>query len=264
MRNHQRSSETPHKQAADEVASYRAWAKRKAVDVWKSPVPFEGTLAVDYLAFRGVDLAGLPFAFKCFRFIAAHPYVKRVRGQNMTFHTGPALISAIQDHRGRLAAVHQTWIDLSMPSGKAETPNPDLKNAPKPKLVQGGKKGGAIRLTGNACLSTLVMGEGIETTLSALVGVSGALGAASYWAGVDLGNMAGVMERVPGTRNSGIPDLSDLDAWLPPSNVTRLIFIKDGDSETKMTQAKLTSGLRRAMAMRPGLSAQIVRAGEGV
>jgi hypothetical protein len=251
--------------SARDAAQYRQWAKGKAIEIWQRGAPFAGTMSAAYLAHRGCNLSHHPHIFKCFRHLEAHPYIKKIAGENVTLHTGPALISAVQDARGRLSAVHQTWLDLSTSSGKAEIRNPGLRKPPAAKLVQGSKKGGAIRLSGNACLSTLVMGEGIETTLSALVVAPAALsGAVSYWAGVDLGNMAGVMQRVPGTRYSGLPDLSDAEAWIPPANVTRLIFIMDGDSEPKMTRAKLLSGLRRAMDARPGLSAQIVRAGDGV
>lgn len=250
--------------AAREVEKYRAWAKRKALEIWKSAQPFAGSLAVEYLAHRRVDLADQPHSFKCFRFIPAHPYIKKFKGQNMCLHTGPALISAVQDPGGRLAAVHQTWIDLTTPSGKAVIPNPGLKKPPASKLVQGSKKGGAIRLSGTACTSTLVMGEGVETTLSALVAAPRGVTAASYWAGVDLGNMAGIMTKVPGTRYSGEPDMSDGDAWLPPGNVKRLIFVMDGDSAPNMTRAKLLSGLRRAMKANPDIRAQIVQAGDGL
>ena len=40
--------------------------------------------------------------------------------------------------------------------------------------------------------------------------------------------------------------------------------MQDGDSEPRLTRAKLVAGLRRAMLLRPGLKAQIVHAGAGV
>jgi hypothetical protein len=86
---------------------------------------------------------------------------------------------------------------------------------------------------------------------------------AMYWAGVDLGNMAGRQERVPGTRHSGLPDLDDAEAFLPPVGVTRLVYVQDGDSEPKSTRAKLEAGLRRAMVARPGLRGQIAPAPDG-
>jgi hypothetical protein len=106
------------------------------------------------------------------------------------------------------------------------------------------------------------MGEGIETTLTAFA--VNAVPNAAYWAGVDLGNMAGHMLKVEGVRYSGLPDMSDEKAFVPPQWVKRLIFIQDGDSEPNMTLAKLECGLRRAMELRPGLVGQIVSAGSGV
>ena len=109
------------------------------------------------------------------------------------------------------------------------------------------------------------MGEGIETTLTAFVAWSDLLGpSVAYWAGVDLGNMAGRQRRVPGKRHSGLPDMSDRDAFVPPSWVKRLIYVQDGDSDYKPTRAKLESGLRRAMAHHQNLRGQIVMAGDGV
>jgi hypothetical protein len=102
------------------------------------------------------------------------------------------------------------------------------------------------------------MGEGIETTGTALV--ADAVLGASYWAGVDLGNMSGKQT----ARNSGLPDLADDQAFTPPASVSRLIYIQDGDSDETMTRAKLTAGLRRAMNANPYLRGHIVRAGVGV
>ena len=106
------------------------------------------------------------------------------------------------------------------------------------------------------------MGEGIETTLSAMVAAP--FPNAAYWAGVDLGNMSGRMQKVKGQKYSGVPDMSDSDAFVPPSWVKRLVFIMDGDSDPVMTRAKLECGLRRAMALLPGLKGQIVHSGDGV
>lgn len=240
-----------------DAARYREWARRDAVAIWRSAEPFGGTLASKYLALRipGFDRLAMPFA--CFRFLPDHPYVKKIGKDRLTLHRGPALISAIQGPDGRLSAVHQTWIDLSAPKGKAAILDPTGKPL-KSKLVRGSKKGGAIRLTGTACASALVMGEGIETTATALV--ADAVLGASYWAGVDLPNMGGKQTG----KHSGFPDLTDGSAFLPPISVTRLIYIQDGDSEEIPTRATLKAGLRRAMNGNPDLRGHIVRAGVGV
>jgi len=244
--------------AEADQAHYRAYALRQAQDVWRKALPFRGTPAVAYLAARGLDLIALPHSFACFRYLPAHPYVKKIGRTRRTLHTGPALISAIQGPDGRFSAVHQTWINPDLPGQKAVILDTETCTAHPAKMVQGSKKGGAIRLTGTACTSVLVMGEGIETTASALV--ADAVLGASYWAGVDLGNMGGKQDG----RHSGLPLLSDHRAFKPPACVNRLIFIQDGDSDEISTRAILTAGLRRAMDANPYLRAHIVRAGDGV
>ena len=244
--------------AAADQARYREYAKGLARDIWLAALPFFGSSAFDYLAARGVDLTKLPYSFACFRYLPAHPYVKKIGGSRQTLHSGPALIAAIQGPDGRFSAVHQTWFDPKRVGQKAVILHPKTGAALPAKMVQGSKKGGAIRLTGTACTSALVMGEGIETTGTALV--SNAVLGASYWAGVDLGNMSGKQT----ARNSGLPDLNDDRAFVPPVCVSQFIHIQDGDSEEKATRAKLMAGLRRAMNANPILRAHIVRAGDGV
>lgn len=243
--------------AAADSARYRGYARNAAIEIWKSADDFRGTLAEAYLARRIPGIENLPLKFSCFRYLPDHPYVKKIAKKNHELHRGPCLISAVQGADDRLSAVHQTWIDLSDPSGKAAIFCPEGKPL-KSKLVRGSKKGGAIRLTGRACAPSLVMGEGIETTATALV--AGAVAGASYWAGVDLPNMGGKQEG----KNTGVPLLSDVEAFVPPRACARLIFIQDGDSAEIPTRATLTSGLRRALHFNPSLRAQIVRAGAGV
>ena len=170
------------------------------------------------------------------------------------------MITALQGPDDRLCAVHQTWLRPTEPFGKALI-HWEGENLPA-KMVRGSKKGAAIRLHTPEGADTLVMGEGIETTLTAMV--ADPFPNAAYWAGVDLGNMAGRMQKVKGQKYSGLPDMSDSDAFVPPSWVKRLVFIMDGDSDPKMTRAKLECGLRRAMALHPGLEGKIVHAGKGV
>ncbi|MGH1579064.1 DUF7146 domain-containing protein [Planktotalea sp.] len=244
---------------ADKSAQFRRWAIAKAVKIWNSAERVSGGPLFDYLRGRGFGDAVLSDLPKAIRFLPDHPYIKKVGGENVTMHRGPCMIAGILTPGNVLGAVHRTWINPEPPFGKAVISHGGEKQPAK--LVIGSKKGGAIRLT-SRCSSVLIMGEGIETTLSAFA--ADPIEGADYWAGVDLGNMSGKMQRVPGVRYSGLPDLSDRDAFVPPPWVTRLIYIQDGDSEEKMTRAKLTSGLQRAMAFYPGLRAQIVRAGQGI
>lgn len=260
----QQAEEKARKQKEIEIAQ-RARAIRDAREAFNSGVDGQGTLVEDYLAGRGIRLDPWPPAI---RFVANHPYMKAWCGRVTEWFSGPCMVSAIQDASGRITAVHQTWIDPANPGKKRTIVAPDgstvdAKGKPYPaKLVRGSKKGGAIRLSPMTYTGVMVMGEGIETTASALT-VNARPGAV-FWAGVDLGNMAGRQEKVPGKRYSGQPDMTDDEAWLPPEWITELIFIRDGDSDPKSTEAKLNSGLRRAMAARPGLRGLIVNPGDGL
>ncbi|MBU3262080.1 hypothetical protein KPG71_18825 [Roseovarius sp. PS-C2] len=243
-----------------EAARYREQAIRDARRIWAAAQPAEGTLVRDYLAARGITPELMPVMPLALRFIPSHGYLKKMDGETAVRHRGPAMIAGVLSPRGEIAAVHQTWIDPNPPHGKAKIVVGE-ETLPA-KMVRGSKKGGAIRLSGDlGQFHTLVVAEGIETTLSAEV-ATGADGVA-FWAGVDLGNMAGRMERVQGTRHSGRPDMSDSDAFVPPPGLKRMIFVQDGDSDPKATRAKMLSGLRRAMAHFPELRAQIVHAGAG-
>lgn len=238
-----------------EAERYRLQAIRDAVTIWTNARPAISTPVVEYLAKRAIRLSALP---KSLRFLPNHPYVRKIDGRLVTLHSGPCMIAAIQGPDDRLAAVHQTWIDLSTASGKAEILDRETGEVYPAKMVRGSKKAGAIRLGGDPASGVLVMGEGVETTLSARVLPE--FGPASYWAGVDLGNLAG---RMLPPKNSGLPDLSDDRAFVPPAWVRRLVLIQDGDSDPDITRAKLLSGIRRAQAAIPGLTAKIVNPGAG-
>jgi hypothetical protein len=247
---------------AAEAARYRARAVADARRVWSAGVAADGTAVRDYLTRRGIDPALYSRLAPALRFHPALPYMTGDgKGGWRQVHCGPAMLAAIQGADDRFCAVHRTWLDLDQPKGKAVIADPVTGEVLQAKKVLGAKKGGSIRLF-QGLGSVLVMGEGIETTLSACV--AGAVAGASYWAGVDLGNMAGQRQLGKGQRFDGIPDLGDAEAFVPPPWVQRLIYVQDGDSEPRLTRAKLVAGLRRAMLLRPGLRAQIVHAGAGM
>lgn len=236
------------------AAAYRARAIRDAVTIWKDSRPAAASPVVDYLAARGIRLPALP---KSIRFKQDHPYVVIRDKRPITLHRGPCMIAAIQGPDDRLAAVHQTWIDLARPDGKAAIFDPETGKGVPAKLVRGAKKAGAIRL-GGAHSHKLIMGEGIETTLSARMTPSA--GPAIFWAGVDLGNFSGLML----DRNSGEPDLTDERAFVPPPWVRHLVLIQDGDSDPDTTRAKLLACIKRAQSKIPGLMAEIAHPGPGL
>lgn len=239
---------------------YREQSLRDAREIWARSRPGSQGVVRAYLMARGFTPDMLPELPDALRFLVDHPYVKKIGHELVTVHRGPCMIAGVLDAGGALTAVHQTWVDPEPPHGKARI---TWQGEPMPaKMVRGSKKGAAIRLCTPDGADTLVMGEGIETTLTAMA--AAAVPGAAYWAGVDLGNMAGRALRGEGMRYAGLPDLTDTEAFVPPRWVRRLIFIQDGDSDPRATRHKLECGLRRAMALRPGLRGQIVHPGEGV
>ena len=253
-----RKAEIAAKRQEEYAAKARARALEDARAIWASAEGFDVAPVEAYLAGRGIRFERWPVSL---RYLPAHPYKRKIGGQFREWHRGPAMIAAIQGPDDRLRAVHQTWFDPDRPGKKARILGPEDEPQPA-KLTRGSVKGGAIRLNGmpldGGCL---IMGEGIETTASPMM--SDPVPGAAYWAGVSLTNMAGVQERVPGRRNTGLPDMSDSDAFVPPPWIARLIYLQDGDSEPKATRAKLLTGLRRALALNPRLATQIVAAPEG-
>lgn len=183
------------------------------------------------------------------------------------------MVACVQLADGRFGAVHQTWLDPSQPKGRLVLPD-DMKGKPRPtKKVLGAKKGGAIRLYTPPNLAEwwavgaegarqlagpagctrpkfrIVMGEGIETTLTAMAHAFEP--DTAYWAGVDLGNMSGRAYRgADGKLDHGLPDLEDRDCFLPPDWCEELVYLADGDDADNRTIAKLERGLLRAQALR--------------
>lgn len=245
-------------------AKYRSEATARARRIWKQGLDAGDAVIRGYFARRGLPEWLLEPPPACLRFHPDLPYMVQPKGQRdyVQIHRGPAMLAAVQKPNRRAEAVHRTWIDLSRPNGKALIADPTTGEILPSKKVEGSKRGGAIRLTGDLRSEILIMGEGIETTLSAKAAWDGP--EAMFWAGVDLGNMSGRMLRVPGQRYSGLPDMEDDEAFIPPPEVRRLIFVMDGDSDPKMTEARLQAGLRRAMARWPGLKGQIARAPKGM
>ncbi|MFT6659704.1 CHC2 zinc finger domain-containing protein [Maritalea sp.] len=172
--------------------------------------------------------------------------------------TCPMMVGAIVQANGAPNAVHMTYIDVSQPKGKRQLDDPNTGQVLASKIMRGSKKGGAIWLYTPANPKRLVMGEGIETTLTALQ--EAYQPHTAYWCGVDLGNMAGATGvDAGGTRRHDIPDLED-DAFVPPEWCKEFVILRDADSDQAKTEKQLIRCGRRAMALRPGLKARIADA----
>ena len=140
----------------------------------------------------------------------------------------------------------------------------------------GSKQGNIIRLAGDATPRSLVMGEGIETTLSVWLAMH-AEGrddeGRAFWCTVDLPNMGGrSLEsvrhptlksakdramRVPGP----VPDLSEPGIAIP-DGVTDVLLLGDGDSDRFTTECTL----KRAAACfeRRGRAVRVAWAPDGM
>lgn len=243
---------------------YRADAIRAARKIWEEAREGDSAPVRHYLSLRGIPPHLYPSLPASIRFHPRCRYMVQRDGRDwQEIHCGPAMIAAVQGIDGKFTGVHRTWIDLDAPKGKVAITDPVTGEALKSKKTLGAIKGGAIRLSSvRAEAPVMVMAEGIETTLSALI--SGLPPGAVYWSGVSLGNISGARIMGKGKKYAGIPDLDDREAFVPPAWVRELILIRDGDSEPKSTQAKLLAGARRAMALRPGLKARIVPVPEGL
>jgi len=227
--------------------------------IWAEGKPAQGSAVHAYFAARGILPAVLPDLPACLRFHPALPYMVKEGRDWREVYRGPAMLAAVLPPSGPLTAVHRTWINPELPKGKAQIWHND--QALEVKKVLGSKKGGAIRLHSPQGFTRLVMGEGIETTATAWIAEGRA--DTAYWAGVDLGNLSGIQRKTDGKPWSGLPDMSDDRAFVPPPWVRELVLIQDGDSHAASTKAKLLSCARRAMARVPGLAARIVHAGKG-
>ena len=245
-------AEAEQKKRADEEDQRRAAAIEKAWRICKRAYPVEWSTQLDpvvaYLRRRGLVFdekkhPGLGL-------IRVHPWVEKQGSVWVTVHEGPAMIASIRKPDGSIGAVHQTWLDLTQPNGKAVLP-PTVDGRERPvKKVIGSKKGGAIRLiTPESGARRIIMGEGIETTLSATV--AGIDRETAYWAGVDLNNMAGRAARsVTGGQIWDRPDLDARDSFVPPGWCEELIYLCDSDEAETHTEEKVIRGLRRALALR--------------
>jgi hypothetical protein len=119
-----------------------------ALSLWRASLPARGTIVETYLASRGLSL---PQQGDALRF---HPRLWHQYGRCC----GPAMVALVRHGRsGAEQAIHRTLLKHDG-SGKATL-------AP-PRMSLGPRKQGAIHLTPAG--ETLLVGEGIETCLSAL------------------------------------------------------------------------------------------------
>lgn len=235
------------------AAQYRENARRAAHGIWMKGDAVAGTDVETYLAqVRGLAGGSIAFGSRTWALDLKLPLRFQAKltywHDKQALHAGSAMLAAIQMPDGRFAGIHQTYLDLGQPNGKLLLPPVNDKDLPAKKVL-GVKKGCAIRLVTPAGATRMVMGEGIETTMTAVAFAREP--DTAFWAGVDLGNMSGKAARnASGGMVHDQPDMTDLDCFQPPDWVEELIYLCDGDEPAKHTVEKVKRGLRRAKRRR--------------
>ena len=167
---------------------------------------------------RSIWASGSPLTADCVvtRYLRHRTGASRLTGSLRVLMADPwpVMIGAIRDAKGEIVGTTRTWLDTNG-RGKAPIAEPRKHNGTKP-------PGCAVRL--QAAGETLVVGEGIETSLAA-----GLLFGAPAWALLDALTMA---------------------KFVLPAGVRRLIIA--GDADASFTgQAAAYELARRMMAMKP-------------
>ena len=122
----------------------KAKRTRQALRIWRKAIPASGTLVETYLRARGITIPVPP----SIRFLpdARH----KPTGLEL-----PAMVAGVQDHAGRVVAIHRTFLSLDG-TGKA--------GVREPKMSFGPVSGAAVRLA--LAGRELAVCEGIESALS--------------------------------------------------------------------------------------------------
>lgn len=248
-----RQNEAAEERRAAEAERYRQKARREGYDIWKSRSRDPGRpIVAEYLVKRGLLTARMIEFFPQV-LLGQHDalaYMERtVSAAWVELARGPAMLAPIQMADGRFGAVHRTWIDLDDAKGRLRLVHPDTGKELETKKTWGIKQGGAIRLYTPEGARRIVMGEGIETTLTALA--HNFEPDTAYWAGVDIGNMVGRARRDDdGKLRPDLPDLDDLDCWQPPGWCAELVYLGETEKAERNTNEKLIRGLLRAQILR--------------
>ena len=172
-----------------------------ALRLWRGCRPIQNTHAERYLRARG--LAHCRFASLRF-----HPALRR-RGDGGVL-VFPALVAAVTGADGAVSGVQRTWLDPERPA-KADIADP--------RRALGRVFGRAVRF--GTPDGTLLVGEGIETTLSLVSAAPGAVAAAALSAG-------------------------SVGAFAPPPGLKRLLVARDNDAAGEAAAERLARRCARA------------------
>lgn len=120
----------------------------RALSIWQACVPASGTLVETYLRARGIDVRPCPR-------IRFHTGLRHPAGS-----TWPAAVALVtQGLDDSAVAIHRTFLTAD---GSNKAPVEPAK------MMLGPCRGGAVRLDGIAAPPRLMVGEGLETCLSAM------------------------------------------------------------------------------------------------
>lgn len=254
------------KEDQDRIAARcRDQSRKAAWDIWRAGRKTYDSVA-GYMIRRGLKVnphdlynVGSRGLYSAIREVPNLPYWHN--GEKI--HEGPAMVLCIQGLDGRFCGVHMTWIDLSpdLPKGRPALSH-DGNSLPT-KKIRGSKGNGAVRIYTPANPKKLVIGEGFETTLTAMACAYEPNTA--YWMGIDLGHMSGrcARDEETGKRLPHIPDMRDEKCLIVPKWCEDLTLIMDGDSNKKTTLDALRRGAARQMNIRPNLKAYFAHPGDG-
>ena len=171
----------------------RAIAERRRSGVARATRTWDGAASVsagdavaNYLGSRGIDILAVPHR-EALRLHPSLPYWFTGDREPRVVHEGPAMIAAVTGQDNALSGVHVTWLcDGGCGKARIEVGG-ERQHARK---MIGAPMGGHVRF--GPAGRHLIVGEGIESTLSVLVALGG-----SAWSALSLANLrAAVPETV--------------------------------------------------------------------
>lgn len=253
-----------------EAAQHREDERQRLWHIWDKAQTQAAPLAA-YLVARGIR--SVPVTL---RFVPDMPfYHGEVEGPHgrkrpRRIHIGPAMIAAYRRPDDAFGGLHITWLAPNALE-KARIVDPDTGEAIGAKKIRGAKAAGRIELVGARHPRRLVLGEGIETALSAWQSEASD-GVTAYWSALDLGNLGGpaaetvqhpsdrLLSGQPRRLPGAAPDWTQPALPLPES-VDELILLGDGDSDPFDTRTAIARAINRHS--RPGRVVRIAWAPRG-
>lgn len=225
-----RRAEAAERQRKNEAraATELAAARRTAHAIWLAAQ----TLSPEdhgwaYLAARGIDLRQLPRLPRAVRYSPAQDWVDE---DGEVRHTGPALMSAMQQPDGKFGALHRIWIDPYRPGQKADLTHVSTK-APVRKMWPS-SDGCAIRIwRGSTGLSERdAKAKGVVEDMIICEGVED---------GFSIATMA------PEMRVVAAGSLPGLYSYVPPKHIRKIIVAADNDWDKPQALALLNRACKR-------------------